>query len=100
MIRAMGQRLKTFFRESDFVCRLGGDEFVAVVPGFPDGRKTDIFVDRIRANISRDICVNGLTFSLGVSVGVATYPQDGASLDELLVRADKLMYRDKMKNRA
>ena len=100
VIRAMGQRLKTFFRESDFVCRLGGDEFVAVVPGFPDGRKTDIFVDRIRANISRDICVNGLTFSLGVSVGVATYPQDGASLDELLVRADKLMYRDKMKNRA
>lgn len=100
VIRTIGQRLKTFFRDSDFVCRLGGDEFVAVVPGFPDRRKMDIFVDRIRANVSGEICVDGLVFSLGVSVGVATYPQDGASLDALLVRADKLMYRDKLKIQA
>ena len=100
VIRTIGHRLKTFFRDSDFVCRLGGDEFVAVVPGLPDLEHMDVFVDRIRANISREISVNGLVFTLGVSVGVATYPHDGLSLDGLLVRADQLMYGDKLKNQA
>ncbi len=96
VLRATGLRLKGFFRNSDFVCRLGGDEFVAIVPAFSDRGHMDLFIDRIRSKIAKDMSVHDVVFKLGVSVGLATFPEDGESLDTLLMHADKMMYQDKL----
>ncbi len=87
--------LRETFRESDIVARVGGDEFAVIaVEARRDSEET--LVTRLRENLSRRNASSGRGYALTISLGVAHYdPEHPCSIDELLTRADDLMYEDK-----
>jgi len=90
--------LTAALRESDFVARLGGDEFAVLLPPVADSHDNVIIAQRIRTTVS-EICLRLVSASgcwdFGASIGVAVYPGDGATADELMHAADRAMYRVK-----
>lgn len=89
-IVATAEILRKSFRDSDIVSRLGGDEFLVLAIG----KITEVshITDRIES-YSR---IESPAFKLSVSVGVAEFdPENPCSVDDLIFRADKLMYEQK-----
>lgn len=82
-------------RESDLLARFGGEEFVLLMPhtGNINGF---ILAERIRQRVAElQIDSNGLTFSVTISGGIASFPGNGNSPDQLLRRADSALYQAK-----
>ena len=87
--------LRKTFRKSDVKGRMGGDEF-AVFPIDSTHVGAESAEARLRRNIETFNADKGNPFVLSVSMGIASYdPEHPCSIDELLVRADKLMYEEK-----
>jgi len=83
------------YREVDIIARLGGDEFAIIHVGLT-GDNVDIIDSRLQAKIDLFNLRNDRDFKLSLSVGIAYYdPEHPCSIDELLVKADTLMYEQK-----
>jgi diguanylate cyclase (GGDEF)-like protein len=87
--------LKESFREADIIARIGGDEFIVIPVG-----TTEASVEKITARLHEVLEIHNAerrgSYKLSISVGVAFYnPDSPCSIDELLSRADKLMYDQK-----
>ena len=92
---AVASILTETFRESDIVARMGGDEFV-ILAMQADGADAEVLTTRLRNNLETYNENAGRRYKLSLSVGVAHYdPRQPCSLDELLTRADRLMYEQK-----
>jgi diguanylate cyclase (GGDEF)-like protein/PAS domain S-box-containing protein len=91
------RRLRTCVRRDDAVARFGGDEFAVVASGFGDRRRLERLALRIAALLGRPVEVDGAaaTAVIGVSIGIAILPDDGATPVELLGRADAALYAAK-----
>jgi diguanylate cyclase (GGDEF)-like protein/PAS domain S-box-containing protein len=91
--------LKTVFRESDIIARVGGDEFV-VLALENSGRDTASGLVRLSADLEAYNASRKNVAPLSISIGTACYqPDQPCSIDELLARADKLMYKQKEEKR-
>lgn len=91
------QILRQSFRESDIISRIGGDEFVVLVTEKPE-INPDVLFRRLKENL--EVYNSRVKRPLYISMGVATFdPQNPVSLNELLVQADKSMYRNKKHNK-
>ncbi|PMS12299.1 hypothetical protein C0Z17_10040 [Trinickia caryophylli] len=96
LLAAVAQRMQASLRATDTVVRLGGDEFVVVLFDQERGDESVAQVlERLRANIERPLELGAQTVCMACSMGVATYPRDGTTLQALLVNADAAMYRAK-----
>ena len=93
-LKAIAQRLKQCRRSNEFIARVGGDEFAAVKI-FGDRVELESFVDRLEQALFAPIQIEDFTARAGASIGVAIYPDDGATAHELLGNADFAMYRAK-----
>jgi len=95
VLRTTAERIKAEIREVDTVARIGGDEFIIIMSSVPSLG----IVERVAANlieqISQTIQLNQREVSVGASLGIALYPDDGTTADELIRRADAAMYRVK-----
>ncbi len=95
LLKEVARVLTDSVRESDTVARVGGDEFVVLL--FPVVGPAEAeaaaqrFVDRINAITD----VDGQPVKISVSGGLSIYPEDGLSLDQLLMRADAAMFAAK-----
>jgi len=94
------EMLKETFRDSDIIARIGGDEFVVLAMDNAAGQLEDTWSARVQENIaSRNRRLNR-SYALSVSMGVAYYDPDfPTALDDLLARADSLMYEEKRSKR-
>ena len=91
---AVAQRALAAVRQNDTVARWGGDEFIVLLENAtPEMLQT--IAARLRSSIQEPILHEGRGLEVGVSIGVALYPDDGADLDQLLHAADGHMYSDK-----
>ncbi|MCP1198839.1 bifunctional diguanylate cyclase/phosphodiesterase [Notoacmeibacter sp. MSK16QG-6] len=101
VLRVIADRLGNLQNENIMIGRFGGDEFLAVVG--PVWRKAIVSytAEKILAETRKPVPWKGHQLSVGVSIGVARYPEDGQTSDQLLDRADLAMYeaKDKGKNR-
>jgi len=95
VLKKMAVRLQKNFRDSDIIARVGGDEFVAVISKFSDSTQLLKFLEKLKESITKTIWIDDKKFILGSSVGVASFPEDGANLDQLIQVADANMYLDK-----
>jgi len=93
------KRLRGCLRESDTVARLGGDEFVVFLSNLRSNEDTAIVAERILDACARPITVGENVFQISASVGVAVWPADGETFDELLHNADMAMYSSKGEGR-
>jgi diguanylate cyclase (GGDEF)-like protein/PAS domain S-box-containing protein len=104
LLREAASRLRAITRDADVVSRLGGDEFLiltARADGVAEARTSAIaLADRIRSTMAIPATIGGATIIPGASVGVAVFPADGMSGDDLLRHADQEMYREKRVGRA
>lgn len=82
-------------RETDTVARLGGDEFTVTLPQIADLDDAAHVADKIIAALSHRFELNGHTVSIGVSVGIAVFPDHGDSTEKILIAADTAMYQAK-----
>lgn len=89
-------RLRAVLREGDILARVGGDEFVAIQSsaGTVDGGVLRLGERLIQAASERAIFDAG-SVAVGASVGVAIYPRDAKTAEELLEQADRAMYASK-----
>jgi diguanylate cyclase len=88
----LGERLTAAVRPGDVVARLGGDEFGIVLARVTSENDALAALDRLRAAVGEPVQVGGLPLAPEVSIGFALLPDDGASPDVLLQRADIAMY--------
>ncbi len=87
--------LKKALRRSDVKGRLGGDEFAILVEE-SEGLTPETLLKRLQDKIDNFNRENKLPFQLSISMGLSFYdPDHPCSIDELLIRADKLMYEQK-----
>lgn len=89
---AMSERLKSLLRASDIVARVGGDEFVAVLTNVHARDDIEAAAQKLVDGCSQPLSFSGHTRSFSFSMGIAVYPDDGQSLDELINKADAAMY--------
>ena len=87
--------LKKSYRESDVAARIGGDEFV-VIPIGTTGDNIELITSRLQKVIEIHNSKGNRKYKLSVSIGVTYYdPEHPCSIDELLLKVDKLMYEQK-----
>jgi diguanylate cyclase (GGDEF)-like protein len=92
LLGIVAERLRSTLRPADTAARLGGDEFAVLIEDVAGGAQVAAVADRIVAAIARPVVVGGHELSVRVSLGVATSPEGGESVDELLTNADAAMY--------
>jgi diguanylate cyclase (GGDEF)-like protein len=92
-------RMRASVRDGDVVARMGGDEFaiLQLLPGH--GAQAVVLAERLLATVSAPYDLGGRTVAVGVSIGIALYPDDGATTDALLRQADIALYRAKSNGR-
>lgn len=93
VIRAVADYLKNGVRSGDVVTRLGGDEFAVFMSDIRNGDDVDTIVRRLSGPIR--MVVEEEQISLGLSLGVASYPAEGGDVESLLNAADSKMYCNK-----
>jgi diguanylate cyclase (GGDEF)-like protein/PAS domain S-box-containing protein len=92
----VARRLSSVLREHDLLARVGGDEFVAVQTVISDGSAVDTMSRRLAESLQGAIALSsGNSVTVGASIGAASYPEAGKTLDELLAVADAAMMREK-----
>jgi diguanylate cyclase (GGDEF)-like protein len=95
LLQVVAQRVREVVREADTVGRMGGDEFVVLTPTIGGVEDAVHIAQKIREAIRDPVTVEGRELFASGSMGVALYPTDGATAEELLKNADTAMYRAK-----
>ena len=95
LLTAVSSRLQAAVRDTDTVARMGGDEFVLILPERTDAGLSTHIVQRIMDAIAQPLTIEGHEFFVSCSIGVAVYPADGDTPEELIKHADIAMYRAK-----
>jgi len=97
LLQQVGARLRNVLRDSDTVARLGGDEFAVLLPNVSDTNALRIAA-AIHERLEKVYEVYEHSLYVGVSIGLAVFPQHGESSESLLQHADVAMYMAKRSN--
>lgn len=89
------KRLKSCFRDVDFIARLGGDEFTALIVHGAKDKTPDHLTTRLNKEFSKPFMINKIEISCTISIGQANYPHDTQNMDTLIKLADEAMYENK-----
>jgi len=95
VLRAVAKRLVTEVGAAGHVGRMGGDEFAVVVPDAQSRKAVEQMAQRIIDSIKEPYDIDGANIRIGVSIGCAFGPIDGATVDDLILKADLALYEAK-----
>jgi diguanylate cyclase (GGDEF)-like protein len=99
VLKIVAQRLTRSLRPTDWVARVGGDEFIVLLPCTSLPEQAAQVSEKLIETVSKPIHVNDKKLEVGVSVGLAIWPNDSVSADALLRIADVNMYTSKQAGR-
>jgi diguanylate cyclase (GGDEF)-like protein len=99
LLQAVTVRLRQETRETDTVARLGGDEFAIIQPGAEQPAAAIALAERLVARLAEPFDLDIHQAVIGVSIGIASLPGDGADADAALKNADLALYRAKVDGR-
>lgn len=95
VLMSVAKRFGAALRTPDTLARLGGDEFIAILPEVARRSDVEAIAQRLIGTLETPITVDDLSFNLGVSIGIAFYPDHGKDAGDLYRLADAAMYRAK-----
>ncbi|HZX30234.1 MAG TPA: diguanylate cyclase, partial [Rhodocyclaceae bacterium] len=96
----VANRWRGSVRGGDTVARLGGDEFVILLNGVNTPEECEIAVGRLLEAVSAPFTHGEIAINISASIGVALFPRDGNTPDELMRRADAMLYQAKNAGRS
>jgi diguanylate cyclase (GGDEF)-like protein len=99
LLVAVAERLSKLCRASDKAARIGGDEFVIVQGDVQHPDEAEMLARRIIRSLGSPFQIGPHNIQIGVSVGIAMYPEDGRRLEELMTCADTALYVSKARGR-
>jgi diguanylate cyclase (GGDEF)-like protein len=95
VLRTIAERLRNSCRASDICARLGGDEFLLIMPAAGSSQDIDGLARRILDKLNLPMDFEGATCAPGASAGIAVYPVDAETAEDLLVHSDLALYSAK-----
>ena len=96
VLKTTAKRLVACVRETDTVARIGGDEFAIVLSQLKDTANVSGIAEKILRAAAEPIHLgNGQQHTIGISIGISMFPENGAEIDRLLANADDAMYESK-----
>ena len=95
----IAKRIRSCLRQSDTAARTGGDEFVLLLHD-TDAPGAEAMVHRVLQRLCEPIVLGDLTLTVTGSIGIALFPVDGVTRDELIKNADTAMYQVKERGRS
>jgi len=95
VLQEVAKRLLSCVRKTDTVARIGGDEFLLVIAEFQHTDVSASISKKVTSILAQPIPFKGVQLTVGASIGIATYPNDSDSVDDLIKQADKAMYVSK-----
>ncbi|RAU21303.1 response regulator [Paramagnetospirillum kuznetsovii] len=99
VLKEVARRLSTCIRGSDTVSRVGGDEFVVVMEEVARPGEAAMVARKIIDSLTKPVEFNEHACQVGASIGIAIFPDDGATMEEVSKAADVAMYRVKHSGR-
>ncbi|MDG5786716.1 PAS domain S-box protein [Evansella sp. AB-P1] len=98
-LQTLANRLRSSVREEDTVARIGGDEFNILLPNIDDEKQVTEVVENIMAETRKPWTYDGVEWVVTMSIGIALYPTDGKTMNEVVKKADVALYTVKEKGR-
>jgi diguanylate cyclase (GGDEF)-like protein/PAS domain S-box-containing protein len=95
LLQQVAGRLKACMRQGDTLARLGGDEFTIFLPELTNRHDATVVADKFLECLRQPFDIAGHQVHISASIGIAIYPHDGETIDELLCHADMAMYQIK-----
>lgn len=92
VLKAIAKRIESTIRESDTACRIGGDEFLVLLSIISSREQVEEVCRRLINVVGKTLDYNGHELHVGVSIGIALYPDDASDAASLRRRADDVMY--------
>lgn len=95
LLQSVAQRLEGCVRKCDTLSRFGGDEFTLLLPTLPSSEDARTIAKKIIATLKEPFILGDHEVFVGVSIGIAIYPNAGHSVEQLIQNADVAMYHVK-----
>jgi len=99
LLCSIALRMRSRMPQKAMICRFGGDEFVLVIPGKMRQKECKLLAERLIAEISKPMIIDGHTLSVGASIGIAQCPANGQEYSQLLKVSDVALYDAKARGR-
>jgi diguanylate cyclase (GGDEF)-like protein len=99
LLKQLTRLVQAELRYTDVLARYGGDEFIVLLPETPPAGALEV-AGRIRDAIAgAPLDLDGKRVACTASIGVASFPADGSTMDAVVARADRAMYQAKQAGR-
>ncbi len=99
LLVAFGSRLKHRFDNNASVVRLGGDEFLLILDTELERMNAESIIQRLVEMSEEVFFIDSYEIHISTSVGYASFPTDGSTIDEVLQKADTMMYLQKQQRK-
>lgn len=96
LLESLSLRFRSVLRDSDILARLGGDEFLLILPTATRPTEAREVAHRLIGSLRDAIMLGDREVFIRCSMGIALYPSDGHSAEELMANADNAMYQSKL----
>jgi diguanylate cyclase (GGDEF)-like protein len=90
--------LKSINKPIDLACRWGGEEFIIMLPS-KEKKEALLKAEELRTHIESNLKISEIQETITASFGVSTFPEDAETMDDLIIFADKMLYKSKTEGR-